>query len=212
MASTIRELLKVANLDSSLVKTVRWGESVKHTVAGLYFVSTCPTLDTGFYMDNALLDIAKLSKWIDKVGTIAIDGTVVTNEGELEQRLKRFWLRDENILYIGKAKNTVGIRTRVNQYYNTELGEKKPHAGGHWIKTLGNLGDLWVHSIPVQDELEKEKQLLRGFMDNVSVDVLKTIGDIDLPLPFANIEYDKRLRKKHGISRYTLSYSNKLEL
>lgn len=49
-------------------------------------------------------------------------------------RLATFWLPDEVVLYIGLAG--ASVRKRVRQYYRTPLGDKRPHAGGWWLKTL----------------------------------------------------------------------------
>ena len=53
-----------------------------------------------------------------------------------------------NVLYIGKApkrNNGKGLGNRVNEYYRTEYGARNPHAGGHWIKSLAKLENLFVY-------------------------------------------------------------------
>ncbi len=78
---------------------------------------------------------------------------------ELVDRLRRFWLADEVVLYIGLASRSV--RTRVGQYYKTPLGARKPHAGGWWLKTLSVLDELWVHFAATPDFSTAEESALR---------------------------------------------------
>lgn len=72
-------------------------------------------------------------------------------QAQLVERLTRFWLPDEVVLYIGLAgprKNrpaTGEIAKRVSEYYKTPLGANGPHAGGWPLKTLACLHNLYVH-------------------------------------------------------------------
>ena len=53
---------------------------------------------------------------------------------ELTTRLAKFWVPGESVVYIGLAGTSVG--KRVRQCYRTPLGDRRPHAGGHWVRTL----------------------------------------------------------------------------
>jgi hypothetical protein len=122
----------------------------------------------------------------------------------MRQRLNSFWLPDENIIYIGQTESKSGLKGRVRQYYNTELGERKPHAGGHWIKTLNVLNQLFVHYIPTQNPIPTEEKILRAFVSQVSKSTLDNLHDKTLPIPFANLELEKGNRKNHGVSKSKL--------
>ena len=97
---------------------------------------------------------------LTKVKTIQIDNKLALSVLTLKDRLDKFWLPDENILYIGKTDCVGGLKKRIGQYYSTEIGERKPHAGGHWIKTLNILNELFVHYLPIQNPLQLEEKII----------------------------------------------------
>ena len=204
MATTINSLLESIGLNTKELRTVQWGQRLDSASIGIYIVSTChePDSNTDLF-DTAPIDDKVLEFWIKKVPTIQIDAQPATIES-LRQRISSFWLPDESIVYIGQTESGKGLNSRVNQYYNTELGDSKPHAGGHWIKTLKNLNQLYVHYLPIDNPVGKEKMLLKKFVSQVSQSTLLNLYDKTLPIPFANLELEKRNRKKHGISKSKL--------
>jgi len=185
-------------------QTVKWGQPLDSSSVGIYFVSTNkdPNLIRTSYI-NAPIDEDIIQFWIKKVPTIQVDGKPATVES-ISQRLSSFWLPDENIIYIGQTESRKGLKSRVNQYYNTELGERKPHAGGHWVKTLKILNELFIHFIPLQNAADIEKKIMRNFVSQVSEQTKENLFDPYLPLPFANLELEQGSRKKHGISKSKL--------
>src|SRR5262245_51227108 len=80
-------------------------------------------------------DRSSIQKWISRVPTMELDRSKATVLG-VTARLSKFWLADESILYIGKA---TPLRSRIDAYYRTPLGDRGPHAGGHWLKTRRGL-------------------------------------------------------------------------
>jgi hypothetical protein len=132
---------------------------------------------------------------------LALDGGRPT-AAQLVDRLAIYWLPDEAIVYIGKATS---LRGRVGGYYSTELGDKRPHAGGHWIKTLSNLASLTVHYAEIcdgRDPEEVETDMLLAFVDGVSPKVKANHPQPDLAIPFANLEI--KIRRNHGIAKSVL--------
>ena len=201
MPSTVIELLNRSNLE--LAGKVKWGERVSKNAQGIYLVSLSnnPRENDGI-SNKAPVDVTKVSFWINKVHSIELDGVRNPPAEKMVERLSRFWLPDENILYIGRT--TQPLSKRVRQYYYTKLGNQGPHAGGHWLKTLSNLDDLYVYYAVCSTPKDKEDELLGSFIDNVS-DATKTILlDPIRPFPFANLEYPRGTRKKHGIGKSTL--------
>jgi hypothetical protein len=169
MPSTIKSLLASVELDVNKLKSCKWGQPVDTDKLGIYFLSTC--LKTGCIENtykNAPISEAIIKQWITKISTIEIDGKAGISYLELLNRLNKYWLPDENILYIGQTECKGGLKKRISQYYKTSLGERKPHAGGHWIKTLVNLNELHVHYIPTSSPLMIEKEILRDFTKQVS--------------------------------------------
>ena len=207
MPSTIKSLIESVGLDINKLKHCKWGETLDTDNQGIYFISTSLKIDTIENTYNqAPISQNILKDWIAKVKTIEIEGIKEINSLKLFNCLNKFWLPDENILYIGQTECKAGLKKRLSQYYRTDLGERKPHAGGHWIKTLLNLYDLYVHYVPTTSSLILEKEILKKFVNHVSLHTLSIIGDSELPLPFANLEIDKGNRKKHGICRSKLSF------
>jgi hypothetical protein len=138
MPISINELLK--EFDLQPIKTVRWGRKIHTEKEGVYFVSLSnnPDLNSGAISEIPICKVV-LKKWIEKVGGFEIDKIRTFDVELIIKRLSEFWLPDENIVYIGKApirNNGKGIGIRINEFYNTDYGEKRPHAGGHWIKSF----------------------------------------------------------------------------
>ncbi|MCE1202905.1 MAG: hypothetical protein LWX09_12500 [Bacteroidia bacterium] len=206
MPTSINQLVNSVGLDPSRLRNSKWGHEIESTSIGIYIVST--SKDPGSIsplFKKAPIDENILKFWINKVRTIQVDGVPATVQN-LKKRLESFWLPDENIIYIGQTDSKRGIKGRVNEYYNTELGERKPHAGGHWIKTLKILNQLFVHYIPCHNPEEIEKEILRIFVSQVSEENKANLYDSSLPLPFANLELERGTRKNHSISKSKLIY------
>lgn len=109
---------------------ITWGGRIPVTGTGVYVVETHERLQ------RAPIDASLVRAWMRPVATLLLDGTVASVVSVV-QRLDRFWLPGESVVYIGLAGTAVA--KRVGQFYRTPLGDPKPHAGGHWLKTLGTL-------------------------------------------------------------------------
>ncbi len=197
MPTSVNELFDIAGVQ--LVGRVNWGQQIKDDRPGIYIVAVTsqPDEKKNLYGKVPPIDIPIIQKWINDVPTLKLDG-VRPNSKELQQRLCRFWLPDEPILYIGKTGTSV--KKRVSDYYNTPLGNKRPHAGGHWIKTLAELNKLSVYWGSCNDSENTEHNMLKCFVDNVSSMTKKIIFDPCRPFPFANREFPRGNKKRHGIS------------
>lgn len=197
MPSTVADLLSKANL--ILAGRSGWGQQIRDDRPGVYIVSTStlPTGNSDCCHTNAPIDPNILNKWIAEVSTLRLNGCRPTISA-LQDHLSGFWLPDESILYIGKAGTSV--KKRVGQYYRTPLGAPKPHAGGHWIKTLSILSSLSVFWSLTDTPEDKENELLGYFVQNVSEQTKRRLLDPDNPFPFANLEYPKGNCKNHACS------------
>lgn len=203
MSLTINKLIQ--EFDLPPVKKVKWGEQIDTEKEGIYIVSLSDNPNSNS-RDIKDFPISKeiLRNWVDKVNGFEIDKNKTFDVDLIAARLSEFWLPDENILYIGKApkrKNGKALGNRVREFYRTEYGEKKPHAGGHWLKSLNQLDDLFVYYTTCENPDEIELELLSFFGKNVSNDTKKILRDKELLLPFANIELRKGQRKKHGLGK-----------
>ena len=178
---------------------MKWGEPIPSQFPGVYIVSLShDCLTTVGALDQAPIDRIAVGEWLRRVPKLELDRMASPTAEALVARLASFWLPDENVLSIGKATS---LRTRVRQYYNTPLGDRKPHAGGHWLKTLSVLADLHVHYAEAEQPEEAEADLLGAFVRGVSGTAKSRLRDPDHPFPFANLEYPRGTRKAHGIGK-----------
>lgn len=177
---------------------VKWGQKINCNAPGVYVVAMTNYVDKMICCDEAQISKKFVNDWVNYVPKILLDNSKPKTE-ELVKRLKMFWIPDETILYIGKAGTS--LKTRVDQYYRTKLGDPKPHRGGHWIKTLENLSDLNIFWTTSEGETahDVEDRFLNIFVQNVSQESKKILLDPDHPFPFANLEYPKGTRKNHGL-------------
>jgi hypothetical protein len=79
------------------------------------------------------------------------------------------------------------LSDRVEQYYQTPIGARRPHAGGYFLKLLSNLDRLWVHYALCRDPSAAEDSMLRQFCERVSLDSKRALLDPAHPFPFANL-------------------------
>ena len=177
---------------------VKWGQKVNCKFPGIYVVALTNSAEKIVCFNDAPISEKVVKEWINYVPKLTLDGKRPSYEA-LVNRLKEFWITDETILYIGKAGTS--LKDRVNQYYSTKLGDPKPHAGGHWIKTLENLNDLNIFWTTSAGEKAKdvEDRFIENFIKNVSNGSKQKLFDPEHPFPFANLEFPKGTRKRHGL-------------
>lgn len=173
-----------------------WGTPVRSNRPGVYLVElpAPPAL--------APIDIAAVGRWIERVATLTLDGKRPTGR-ELAARLHGFWLPDQPVLYIGMSTASVG--GRVAQFVRTPLGDRKPHAGGHWLKALTGLDRLRVWWAETDAPEEYEDALMAAFAAAVPAEVAARLHDPAVILPFANLQTADGARKDHGIRGATLA-------
>ena len=109
---------------------VSWGTPVASVKTGVYLVE----LDHAY--DPAPVDHRVVRDWLAQFPAMALDGKR-PSVGALVDRLGDFWLPSRTIVYIGRSTRPIG--TRVGAYYRTPIGERSPHRGGYWVKTLSAL-------------------------------------------------------------------------
>ncbi len=155
MSTTIRKILNEFNLQFS--GKVKWGQEIETGKCGIYFITITNDPDMLICWDKPEFDIQKIKEWMNLVEhcwkKITIDDRNACSE-DIKKRLNELWLKDETILYIGKAgpikRRT--LKKRVNEYYDTKLGCNKKHAGGNWINTLTKLNELYVFYSEFQEK------------------------------------------------------------
>lgn len=198
MPLSIRELFAAADLNPSGV--VQWGELALPNVPGVYCVSW--SADAEATRVNRDIYVPSASAYTDLLSVcprISVDGVLAT-PSTLAERIGRFWIANEPVLYIGMAGTS--IRTRVGQYYSTKLGSRAPHAGGWWLKTLENLDQLYVHFASCDDASTREQTMLAAFATGIDPGHRRQLFDTKRVAPFANIDVGNGPHKRHGLSNY----------
>ena len=196
----------------TLSKSVKWGESINSAGCGLYFVTITSDPKKLVSWDQPEIDSTSIDDWIELVRSHGKEITIDNQPADQQMIMNRFsklWLRDETILYIGKAGPNTNrpIRKRVNEYYKTKLGCNKKHAGGHWINVLSKISQLNVfHSDFSESDYHKiedvEEKLIGYFSRSVSESAKETLIDSANCFPFANKEIHLRSERKKVTKAY----------
>ncbi|MET1231405.1 MAG: transcription elongation factor GreA [Candidatus Limnocylindrales bacterium] len=166
-----------------------WGTRVRSSGPGVYVIEL-PSAP-----ESAPVDFDAIGRWLDRVPGLTIDGAVPTGR-ELAARLHRFWLPGQPVLYIGMS--AVSIGARLDAFARTPLGDRKPHAGGYWLKALSGLERLRVWWSETDAAEEYQDALLDAFSAGVPTEVATEL-EATVVLPFANLQAPDGRRKEHGI-------------
>jgi transcription elongation factor GreA len=169
---------------------VRWGRPVHAAGPGVYIV------ELGAPLADAPIDLAKVGKWLEKVDTLRLDGGAPTSK-TVAARLASFWRPDATILFAGATSGSVGGRVRALTGH--ALGDRRPHADGHWLQTLRGIDDLrvwWAATTAPEEALDG------------ALDAFAASGPGQMPgrpagaldLPWANLRRPTGERQEHGIT------------
>ena len=199
--STVSNLLSSVSLCQH--PAVGWGEPIACRGPGIYIVSLSSECDQNTRaMKHAPIDRDIVAEWLDRVPEFRLDGGRRPSPDAVAARLGEFWLPDESILYIGQT--TRDLRKRVDQFNRHMLGNSGPHKGGQWLKTLSVLRETFVHYAESSDPKTTEDKLIEEFTRRVSESTRRLLRDNTRPFPFANLEYPKGTRKRHGMLKSTV--------
>jgi transcription elongation factor GreA len=167
------------------------GTPVRSNKPGVYVIELAAPLTA------APIDFNAVGRWIERVPTLTLDGARPAGR-DLAARLHGFWLAGQTVLYIGMSGASIG--SRVGAFVRTPLGDRKPYAGGYWLKTLTDLDRLRVWWAETDAGEEYEDALLEAFAAAVPADVAAKLYDPDVVLPFANLQRADKVRKRHGLA------------
>ena len=168
-----------------------WGRPVQAQGPGVFVVEAPAPLP------SAPIELTRVGKWIERVETLRLDGEVPTSKA-LAARLGSFWLPSQTVLYIGASDASVA--RRVAAMAKTELGDRRPAAGGHWLKTLRSLDGLKVWWAATAATEEYEDALLAAFAAGVPEADLAALPDRTVVLPWANLRRPTGERKATGLT------------
>jgi transcription elongation factor GreA len=164
---------------------VPWGRAVPARRSGVFVVELPAPLP------SAPIELTRVGKWIERVPTLTLDGARPTSRA-LTARLASFWLSSEVILYVGATEASIGARIAAMQ--RTVLGDRRPHAGGHWLQVLTALPKTRVWWAETDAVEEYEDALLGMFAAAVGR------ADGGLVLPFANLRRPTGERRSTGLA------------
>jgi transcription elongation factor GreA len=145
----------------------------------------------------APLDLSRIGKWIERVGSLRLDGDRPTSKA-LAARLASFWLPSQQVVYIGASSGS--IARRISAIEQTDLGDRHPFSGGHWLKTLRSLDGLRIWWATTTAPEEYEDALLTAFADRVPATDLGGGPDRDIILPWAVLRRPTGERKPSGLT------------
>jgi len=169
----------------------QWGRPVTAPGPGIFAIELAAPLP------SAPIDLSKVGKWIERVETLRLDGARPTSK-VLAARLTAFWLPSQTVLYIGASEASIG--RRVAAMTRTQLGDRRPYSGGHWLMALRNLEGLRVWWAPTDATEEYEDALLEAFAERVPAAERSALADRDVVLPFANLRRGDGQRKATGLT------------
>jgi transcription elongation factor GreA len=184
-----QELLRAQGLPAD--GPVLWGQPARSRKPGIFLAELATS------QAHAPIDITVVRAWVDRVPGLLLDGERPTPT-QLFDRLAAFWLPGQQVLYVGRTSKTLG--PRIAAAYATRLGDRRPHAGGHWLKTLQKVERLRVWWAETDAPEEYEDALLAAFAETVDPDVRARLYDPRVALPWANLESPTAGRKAHGIT------------
>jgi transcription elongation factor GreA len=168
-----------------------WGRPVPAQGPGVFVIELPEPKAT------APIELTRVGKWIERVDGLRMDGERPSSRA-LAGRLASFWLPSQTVVYIGATDASIG--RRVAAIARTELGDRRPHSGGHWLKTLRSLDGIRVWWTLTGATEEYEDALLAAFAAGVAPADLAGLPDRDVVLPWANLRRPTGERKATGLS------------
>ena len=182
---------------------VPWGRPVPARGSGVFVVELPSPLP------SAPIELTRVGKWLEHVPSLTLDGARPSSRA-LAARLASFWLPTEVVLYVGATEASIGARIAAMQ--RTVLGDRRPHAGGHWLHLLTALPRTrlwWAETDAVE---EYEDALLGAFaaaVSGASAAVARGSAAGGSPagtthageiLPFANLRRPTGERRRSGLA------------
>jgi transcription elongation factor GreA len=155
-----------------------WTGAVRSRAAGVFVIE----LPGG--ADSAPVDYAALEQWLERVPDLRLHSERPTAR-ELAAYLHSFWLPAEPVLYVGRSAKSIGARIAALQA--TPLGDARPFAGAHWLKTLSVAPRLRIWWAETDAYEEYEDGLLSEIAARTPPAVSAALPDPAGVLPFANL-------------------------
>jgi transcription elongation factor GreA len=173
-----------------------WGRPLRASGPGVFVIELARPPAT------APIELTRVGKWIERLPAMRIDGREPTSRA-VAARLAAFWIPSTTVLYIGSS--TGSVAARVGAIERTVLGDRRPNAGGHWLKTLIGLERARVWWAATDAVEEYEDALFSAFAEAVPAADRERLHDPVVVLPWANLRATSGDRKAHGLTGYLVA-------
>ena len=170
-----------------------WGRPIRASGAGIFIIELPNPPAT------APIELTRIGKWIERLPGMRIDGQEATSKA-VATRLASFWIPSTSVLYIGTSQQSMAAR--VGAIERTALGDRRPYAGGNWLKTLTGLERARVWWAGTDATEEYEDALFSAFAAAIPVADREKLPDSKVVLPFANLRSSGGEHKAHGLTGY----------
>ncbi len=166
------------------------GRPVRSSGPGVYVVELPAPLA------SPPIEVTRVGKWIERVPSLRLDGAQPTSRALLA-RLAGFWLPSRRVLFVGAAETSIAGRLAALDRH--VLGDRRPHAASHWLKTLrvDGLRVWWAETRALE---EYEDALLGAFAASVPAAEIAALHDATVVLPWANLRTATGEPKRTGIT------------
>ena len=170
-----------------------WGRPMRASGPGIFIIELPNPPAT------APIELTRIGKWIERLPGMKIDGEEATSKA-VAARLASFWIPSTSVLYVGTSQQSMAAR--VGAIERTVLGDRRPYAGGNWLKTLTGLERARVWWAGTDATEEYEDALFTAFAAAIPDADRERLPDTTVVLPFANLRSSGGERKAHGLTGY----------
>ncbi len=199
MSSPRSAVALLRSLDLMPDGPTRWGEPVRSRAPGVLLVEVPARLDA------ARIDVTVVRAWIERVPGLRLDSERPTPT-QLADRLAAFWLPQQTVVYVGRTAKT--LSARAASLFATPLGDRRPHAGGHWLWTLLDRDQLRIWWAETASPEEYEDGLIDAIAADTDAGAAQRLGASGPILPWANLTAATGEAKHTGITGSLLAESD----
>ncbi len=176
---------------------VLWGRPLTSRASGVYVVELAEPAP------RAPIEMDRIGRWIEGRAELRVDGVRPTGR-VLRARLGSLWLPAETILYVGATTGSVGGRVLAMAHH--VLGDRRPHADGHWLHTLVGIDRArvwWAETDATEEYLDSIFEAFAvGAAERASAPGAMIDGRPEGAsfMPWANTRRQTGERQAHGIT------------
>jgi hypothetical protein len=168
-----------------------WGRPLTTRAAGLYLVELAEPLP------RPPIEITRVGKWIERVPELRLDGERPSSKA-LASRLASLWLPTSPVIYAGATSGSLGGRVLALAHH--VLGDRRPHADGHWLHLLHGIERTRIWFAETDAPEEYLDAVLDAFGASIGAALPPGRPAGSLVLPWASLRRPTGERQVHGIT------------